>query len=187
MPLPLDLDALRAAARRQSFEYLLFYGHKARADGALSDAVFSQFWPCDFTVDGQRYRWAEQWMMAGKARVFNDPEALAKILAAESPAACKKLGRQVRRFDEGTWRRVRFELVTRGNVEKFGQDPRLRAYLLDTGDTILVEASPGDRVWGIGLAASHPAARDPARWQGLNLLGFALTRSRAILRGEATE
>lgn len=180
----LDLQALRAAWPTQRFELRFFYGHRARPDGRLSDAVFSQFYPCDFTLDGQRYRWAEQWMMAGKARLFGDEAALKAILAAGSPAACKQLGRQVRGFDEDTWRAARFEIVTRGNLEKFDQDPRLRDYLLGTGEAILVEASPGDRVWGIGLSASHPDARDPSRWRGLNLLGFALTRARAVLRGE---
>jgi hypothetical protein len=181
----LDLTALRAAVRAgRRFRYRLFYGHTARKDGQLSDAVFSQFWPCSFTIDGVTYRWAEQWMMAGKARLFGDAEALRGILAAPEPLACKRLGRTVRGFDEARWSAARFDLVTAGNVAKFGQDPALRDYLLASGEDVLVEASPTDRIWGIGLPAGRPEALDPERWRGQNLLGFALMRARAILRGE---
>jgi ribA/ribD-fused uncharacterized protein len=182
---PLELDALLAAVRSgQRFELRYFWGHTARADGALTDAVFSQWWPSHFEVDHQRYATAEQFMMAGKARAFGDREALAKILAEPDPAACKALGRAVRPFDAAVWTAARFDLVTRGNVAKFGQDPALRDHLLGTGDAILVEASPRDRIWGIGLGQSDPRAADPVTWRGRNLLGFALVRARAILRGD---
>lgn len=180
---PTSLPALLEALQQGPVGLRLFYGHAAPKDGRLSDAVFSQFWPCDFVVDGRRYRWAEQWMMAEKARTFGDQEALARILEAPSPFACKKLGRTVRGFTEAGWKAVRFEVVVRGNREKFGQDPTLRDYLLATGDAVLVEAAPGDRIWGIGYGAQAPEARDPTRWRGLNLLGFALTRVRDELRG----
>jgi ribA/ribD-fused uncharacterized protein len=108
----------------------------------------------------------------------------AKILVAPSPAAAKKLGRAVRGFDESTWKRHRFDLVTKGNVAKFSSTPELKRYLLDTGETILVEAAPRDTIWGVGLGASNPAASDPTRWRGSNLLGFALVRARHVLRGE---
>lgn len=182
---PLDLESLRKAVRSgQTFRYRLFYGHTPRADGKLSDAVFSQFWPCSFTVGDVRYVWAEQWMMASKARLFGDAEALARILAAKAPLECKRIGRQVRNFDESTWRTHRFELVTTGNIGKFGDDAALRAYLLDTGDEVLVEASPTDCVWGIRAGRNNPDAQDPLRWRGQNLLGFALMRARGVLRGE---
>lgn len=69
-----------------------------------------------------------------------------------------------------------------GSVHKFGGDPELREFLLNTGDRVLVEASPMDRIWGIGLAADDPRAENPASWRGLNLLGFALMDARAELR-----
>jgi len=75
-----------------------------------------------------------------------------------------------------------FEIVVAGSVAKFGHDPGLREFLLATGDRVLVEASPRDRVWGIGLGASSERAEDPRQWRGLNLLGFALMRARAALR-----
>ena len=121
-------------------------------------------------------------MMAAKARLFGDGEALAGILAAEDPGSIKALGRHVRSFDEAAWAAARFDIVTVGNMEKFGQDERLRRYLLATRDEVLVEASPVDRVWGIGLAEQDPRARRPAQWRGLNLLGFALMEVRARLR-----
>ncbi len=176
--LPLDVDALRRAiAAGRSFHYHFFYGHRREPDG-----VFSQWWPCGFEVDGQPYATAEQFMMAGKARLFGDADALAAILAEPDPAACKRLGRRVRGFDEQVWARARFELVVAGNAAKFGQSDHLRAILFATGDAILVEASPRDRVWGIGLAASSPLASDPATWRGKNLLGFALVKTRGLLR-----
>lgn len=182
---PLDRQALLAAVRSgQRFEYRYFWGHTARADGVLTDAVFSQWWPSRFVVEGQTYASAEQFMMAGKARTFGDREALARILDEPDPAACKALGRAVRRFDAAAWSAARFDLVTRGNAAKFGQDPALRDHLLATGDAILVEASPRDRIWGIGLGRNDARAADPATWRGENLLGFALVRARGILRGD---
>lgn len=182
---PLDLGALRAAvAEGRQFSYRFFWGHTPRVDGAISDAVFSQWWPCRFEEDGQVYTSAEQYMMAGKARRFGDAEALAEILATDDPARCKELGRAVRGFDSAAWNAARFDLVTRGNVAKFGQDPALRAHLLATGDAVLVEASPRDRIWGIGLGAGSPRATDPTSWRGQNLLGFALVRARGVLSGE---
>lgn len=182
---PLDLQSLQqAAGSGQTFRYRLFYGHTPRRDGQLSDAVFSQFWPCAFTLGGLRYAWAEQWMMASKARLFGDEEALGRILQAKAPLECKRIGREVRGFDDVLWRHHRFELVTVGNVAKFGQDPALRLYLLATADEILVEAAPTDKIWGIGLGRAHADAQSPQRWRGQNLLGFALMRARSILRGE---
>lgn len=182
---PLEVHALRAAVSAGAeYTYRFFWGHTPRPDGRLSDAVFSQWWMARFEVDGQAYDNAEQFMMAGKARLFGDDAALADVLATAHPAACKAIGRRVAGFDESAWAAARFDLVTRGNVAKFGQDPALRAYLLGTGDEVLVEASPMDRIWGIGLGASEPRARDPRTWRGRNLLGFALVRARAVLRGE---
>ena len=176
--LPLDIDALRkAVADGQTFEYRFFWGHRREPDG-----VFSQWWPCRFELDGQVYTTAEQFMMAGKARLFADDQALAAILAESDPATCKKLGRRVRGFEEAAWAAARFELVVAGNLAKFGQSDHLRGILESTGEQLLVEASPTDRIWGIGLRAADPRAADPRTWQGRNLLGFALVRARALLR-----
>ena len=136
-------------------------------------------------VDGVRYATAEHWMMAGKARLFDDADALAKVLANDDPGAAKAAGRAVRGFDEARWLAHRFDLVVAGNHAKFAQHPVLERFLLSTGDQVLVEASPVDAIWGIGLAAGDPRAHDPAQWPGLNLLGFALMAVRERLGASA--
>ncbi|MEV5959016.1 NADAR family protein [Streptomyces sp. NPDC051987] len=178
-----SVEALtRAVQAGAGIRYLHFWGHRPRPDGRISASCLSQWWPSPFVVDGVEYATAEHWMMAGKARLFRDAEAERAVLAAQHPAAAKKAGRLVRGFDEETWRRERFGLVTEGSVHKFAADTELRDFLLATGDRILVEASPVDRIWGIGLPATDTAAEDPARWKGLNLLGFALMEARDRLR-----
>ena len=125
-------------------------------------------------------------MMAGKARLFGDADAERRALEATHPKQAKDAGRSVRGFDQAEWERHRFELVIQGSVHKFGADPQLREYLLGTGARVLVEASPMDRIWGIGLAADDERAQDPARWRGLNLLGFALMEARQRLSSGAS-
>jgi hypothetical protein len=159
-----------------------FFGHTPRADGALSDACFSQWWASGFTVDGVRYATAEQFMMAGKARRFGDEVALAAILEEADPSKVKALGRQVRGYDDAAWAAHRFEVVTAGSLAKFSSSEALRAYLLATGDEVLVEAAPRDCVWGVGLGRDNPRVKDPSLWRGQNLLGFALMRARHALR-----
>lgn len=166
-------------------KFLHFWGHTPRPDGQIGASCLSQWWPSPFVVDGVHYATAEHWMMAEKARLFDDPEAERGALSAASPAAAKKAGRLVRGFDETVWKRERFRIVRTGSVHKFGQLPELGAFLLGTGGRVLVEASPRDRIWGIGLTADDERAADPTRWRGLNLLGFALMEARAELRGEA--
>lgn len=142
----------------------------------------SQWWPVTFDVDGQSYCSAEQYMMAEKAKLFGDQQTRERILATEDPGKAKALGRSVEHFDEGAWERSRFDIAVRGNLAKFGQNAELRSYLVETGDKVLVEASPVDRIWGIGLAAGDPRCEQPEEWLGLNLLGFALMRARGLLR-----
>ncbi|MFG2334566.1 NADAR family protein [Streptomyces sp. NPDC048604] len=168
--------------RGERVKFLHFWGHRPRPDGQLSASCMSQWWPSPFEVDGIRYATAEHWMMAGKARLFGDAEAERAALEAKSPAAAKKAGRLVRGFDDAVWERERYGIVVAGSVHKFGSDEALRAFLLGTGGRVLVEASPLDRIWGIGLAADDPRAGDPTRWRGLNLLGFALMEARERLR-----
>lgn len=183
---PLDVDALRArVAGGERFAWLHFWGHRPRADGAPSPSCFSQWFASPFVVDSVRYATAEHWMMAGKARLFGDDAALAAVLANDDPGAAKAAGRGVRGFDEARWLAHRFDLVVEGNLAKFSQHPGLRRFLLATGGQVLVEASPVDAIWGIGLAAGDPRAHDPAQWPGLNLLGFALMAVRGRLGASA--
>jgi ribA/ribD-fused uncharacterized protein len=107
--------------------------------------VYSQFSPVEFQIDGVGYRWAEQWMMAAKARLFGDREALTAILGANDPLTCKKIGRTVRNYDDGAWSAARFDLVVAGNIAKFNQKPAAARTLLGSGDAILVEAARATR------------------------------------------
>jgi ribA/ribD-fused uncharacterized protein len=141
----------------------------------------SQWYPADFAIDGVEYGCAEQFMMAEKARLFGDKEALHAILRTDSPVEQKALGRTVRDFDEARWTGACREVVYRGNIAKFSQNPDLLELLLVTGDKTLVEASPKDRIWGIGLAADDPRAMNRSAWRGKNWLGEVLMRVRAEL------
>ncbi|WP_030675827.1 NADAR family protein [Streptomyces sp. NRRL B-1347] len=174
------LTAALAAGRR--VKYVHFWGHTPRRDGTLGASCFSQWWPSPFTVDGVAYATAEHWMMAAKARLFEDAEAERAVLASRTPAEAKRAGRLVRGFDQAVWERERFSVVAEGSEHKFASDPALRAYLVGTGERVLVEASPVDPVWGIGLAADDPRSDDPTTWRGTNLLGFALMTARERLR-----
>ncbi|MEV4741857.1 NADAR family protein [Streptomyces sp. NPDC049555] len=174
-------ELVEAVAGGERLKYVFFWGHRPPRGGGVGSGCFSQWWPSPFTVGGVQYATAEHWMMAGKARLFGDAEAEARALAAGHPKQAKDAGRSVRGFDEQEWVRHRYGLVVEGSVHKFAQHPELRAYLLGTGSRVLVEASPVDRIWGIGLAADDERAPDPARWCGLNLLGFALMEARQRL------
>jgi ribA/ribD-fused uncharacterized protein len=167
------LTALKRGAKRGS-KFVLFWGHRPERDGRIGPGCFSQWWAAPFTVDGVTYPTAEHWMMAQKARLFGDEQGLAKVLAARSPGAAKAAGRAIQPFDEDRWVATRYDIVVAGSRSKFEQHPSLREVLMRTGSKILVEASPTDRIWGIGLAASHEHAQVPSHWRGLNLLGFAL-------------
>ncbi|WP_406286929.1 NADAR family protein [Embleya sp. NBC_00896] len=178
---PRDVASLVLRARRgPRLKYVFFWGHREPLTG-VDSACMSQWYPSPFTVDDVTYPTAEHWMMAGKARMFGDADAERRVLAAGHPKTAKTIGRQVRGFDEQRWVAARFELIVRGNVAKFGQHEAMRAFLLGTGRRVLVEASPLDRIWGIGLAADDERAGDPERWRGLNLLGFALMEARSRL------
>lgn len=151
---------------------LLFYGHKVT--DPVTETCLSQWYPCQFEVDGVTYTSAEQYMMAEKARLFGDEKIRAEILRTSDPRKCKALGRKVKNFDKAVWDKRKENIVRNGNFEKFMQNSALRSFLLSTGDKVLVEASPTDRVWGIGLGKNNPDALDPKKWRGQNLLGFIL-------------
>ncbi|WP_427965751.1 NADAR family protein [Altererythrobacter sp.] len=145
---------------------------------------FSQWHNSPFTIDGQYYNTAEQYMMAEKARVFGDEQTRAQILEARDPGTQKALGRRVRGFSQDEWDSVACEIVYRGNRAKFTTHRDLLQLLLDTEGTTLAEASPVDTIWGIGLAADAADARNPNKWLGQNLLGKTLQRLRDDLLNE---
>lgn len=171
------------AEKGETFDFLFFWGHTPSADGKMGPFCLSQWYPAPFEVRGHRYAAAEHFMMAEKARIFGDEATRAKILATDDPGKAKALGREVKSFDEAVWNAHRFEVVVEASVAKFGQNTQLGLYLKSTQNKILVEASPKDAIWGIGLGASNPDANDPRTWRGLNLLGFALMEARQELFG----
>src|SRR5688572_13715869 len=109
---------LDAEAAGEPITFLTFWGHRPNQDGSVGSGCLSQWWPQPFAVDGVVYPTAEHWMMAGKARLFGDDDALAKIMAAPSPGAAKALGRQVRGFDGSRWYSAGYALVVQGNLAK---------------------------------------------------------------------
>ncbi len=177
---PWLLDLIEAGETR---EFLFFWGHHAKADGRISKSCFSQWWPSKFKQDGDMFLTAEHWMMAQKAKLFGDDEIYEKIITSTNPKAVKALGRKVSRFDPKTWDQEKFDIVLKGNFLKFNQNDDLKAYLLSTGDAVILEASPVDDIWGIGLAQDHEDALSPAKWRGPNLLGYALMSVRDLLKG----
>lgn len=162
--------------------YLFFWGHQPSKDGKITKTCFSQWWISNFECEGIEYKTAEHWMMAEKARLFNDLEVLQEILNVNSPADAKKLGRKVANYNEEKWLEKRYEIVKKGNFLKFSQNEELKAFLLSTTNEIIVEASPVDSIWGIGMASDHPDVNNPSKWKGLNLLGFALMEVRDELK-----
>jgi ribA/ribD-fused uncharacterized protein len=177
-------DLLKVINSGERVKYLFFWGHTPGKNQTVGPFCFSQWFHSPFTVDNITYLTAEHWMMAGKARLFGDNEIAQKIITSTHPGEVKKLGREIKKFDEDTWVKNRFEIVVEGNYHKFTQNTALRDFLLETGDCILVEASPVDFIWGIGMAKDSKVIEDPARWKGLNLLGFALMEVRKNLQTE---
>jgi ribA/ribD-fused uncharacterized protein len=173
-----ELSGRVAAGER--FEFIFFWRHTPVVP-EIDERCLSQWSPHGFVVDGTKYATAEHFMMAEKARIFGDEETRREILRATTPKTVKELGRKVRHLDDAIWRRERFDVVLRGSKAKFSSDAKLKEYLLSTATRVLVEASPLDRVWGIGVAEDHADAEHPAKWRGLNLLGFALMEVRAVL------
>ncbi|MDG1333820.1 MAG: NADAR family protein [Crocinitomicaceae bacterium] len=165
-------------------KFLFFWGHQLSTDGRVTASCFSQWWEESFTVEGVEYRSAEHWMMVGKAELFVDNETKEKILKANTPGEAKKLGRSVKKFEASKWDKSKYEIVVEGNRHKFEQNPSLMEFLINTGNRVLVEASPVDPIWGIGMAADNELANQPTRWKGENLLGFALMEVRDILKNE---
>jgi ribA/ribD-fused uncharacterized protein len=172
------LEDLRRRHRAgDPLKYVFFWGHQQGKSG-VTVSCFSQWYEAPFVMNGQRYATAEHFMMAEKAVLFGDLAVRARVLESSTPGAAKALGRSVSGFDEAVWVANRFSIVVRANQAKFTQNPELGAFLKQTGSRILVEASPVDNIWGIGLAQDDARANNPDHWEGLNLLGFALMEIR---------
>ncbi|REC44764.1 NADAR family protein [Chryseobacterium pennipullorum] len=166
--------------KKERIRFLFFWGHTAT--DRVSKSCFSQWFPGKFKENGIIYKTAEHYMMAGKARLFNDRETEEEILKAATPNQAKALGRKVKNFDPQVWDECKCGIVIQGNFLKFSQNQNFKDFLLSTGDKVLVEASPYDRIWGIGMLETDSRADNPLLWNGENLLGFALMEVRDQLR-----
>ncbi len=164
----------------ETLEFVFFWKH-TEEPGKIGKTCLSQWYPCEFDADGVIYRTTEQYMMAHKALLFQDKEIYKKIMEASHPRDYKALGRFVKNFDEKLWNEQKEEIVLQGNLAKFSQNAELKSFLIGTGNKILVEASPYDKVWGVGFSAEDQKILNPNNWKGENLLGRALMGTREIL------
>ncbi|XP_072173146.1 N-glycosidase YbiA-like [Diadema setosum] len=176
---PEERGAIRDdSKKKQKKEFTFFY---------TSESPFSQFHPANFEVDGVQYTCAEMYMMHQKAVLFGDTAIAERILVASKPGAMKALGRKVQNFDDDVWKEHRVKIVKKGNLAKFSQNEDLKERLMATKGTTLVEASPRDRIWGIGLGKDNPKALSKDTWRGQNLLGYILTEVREELEKQSQE
>lgn len=171
--------------RGERLKFIFFWGHKPSADGSITKSCFSQWWDCKFTVDGVEYHTAEQYMMAQKAALFGDKEIQGEIMAAAHPKQFEALGQKVKGFVQNVWDKNCCDIVVKGNAAKFSQNEALKAFLLNTNQRVLVEASPYDKIWGIGMGTDDSRCENPMLWNGTNFLGFCLMEVRDIMREQA--
>ena len=173
-------ELIKEFNKGKKLKWVFFWGHQKSK--TITASCLSQWYGSPFKKDNITYATAEHWMMAEKARLFKDENMLREIIKAKSPTEAKQLGRQVKGFKNNIWLTHRYEIVKQGNLLKFTQNLPLKNFLLNTKSKILVEASPIDSIWGIGLAADDDRAKNPLQWKGDNLLGFALMEVRDGLR-----
>lgn len=148
------------------------------------NGIYSQWHQSTMEIDGVKYNCCEQYMMHQKALLFGDYEIAEKVMETKSPKAQKELGRQVKGFNKSIWDAACIRIVYKGNYAKFSQDEELKTELLATADRILVEASPFDNIWGIGMGENEKGIEDPRNWKGLNLLGWSITLVKKQLSNE---
>lgn len=164
---------------KKLLEFIFFW---KTSKGILDEGCFSQWQESYFTINNIEYSCAEQFMMAYKADLFDDLETLEEIINETNPQKIKELGRKIKNFDENVWNNNKYNIVIHGNYLKFMQNENMKRILLDTKEKIIVEASPYDRIWGVGLSETDERIYNPNNWNGENLLGFALMEVRDSLR-----
>lgn len=164
-------------------DYVFFWGHQPKKDGKMGKSCFSQWWRSDFTNNsGITFSSAEKWMMFKKAELFEDEVTLKKILTLNNPKEIKSLGRRIKGFDQKVWDQRKYAIVLEGSLLKFTQNDVLKDFLVNTSDSVIVEASPYDNIWGIGMKADNENVYNPNCWKGTNFLGFALMEVRDIIQ-----
>lgn len=167
--------------RGAKFEYIFFWGGRPNVGGRITKSCLSQWFPCNFEIEGVKYFTAEQYMMEQKAMLFGDSQTRERIMAASMPKQFKDLGKCVKPFNSGIWDAHKKKIVVRGNIAKFRQNEALKSFLISTCGKILVEASPYDTIWGIGMSENDCEIENPHAWRGENNLGFALMEVRDML------
>ena len=182
-----DIKEIKQIVRSRPATEIIYFWEPTPHSKPVSAACLSQWYDCCFEVGGIVYHTAEQFMMASKALLFDDEKTCREILAAYNPHDCQKLGRRISGYDQTSWDASKYEIVVEGNKAKFSQNTDLKEFLLSTGDAILAEASPHDRIWGIGLDRETAMKGTIGQWQGQNLLGFALMEVRDWLRESEEE
>lgn len=145
------------------------------------DAIYSQWAKIIFVEYNIQFTTAEQYMMYHKALLFDDTDIANQILMTNSPKEQKALGRKVKGFNIAVWDQNKLAIVTQGNYLKFSQNKKLKDQLFKTGTKILVEGSPYDKIYGVGLKWDNPLILDEKNWKGQNLLGKALMDVRSKL------
>lgn len=161
------------AGMRETDTHIYFWG-----------SVFSNFAPVLFVIDFVAYTSVEQYFMSRKAAMFGDFETLGKIMKAEHPAEQKKLGREVKGFNGEIWDYWKYKVMIDGTLAKFTSSKHLTDTMLDTHDKVLVEASPTDLIWGVGLHYNDDKILDKDNWRGQNQLGKALMHIRRTIRSK---
>ena len=140
----------------KSSKFLFFWGHTPSKDNSVTKTCFSQWWQAAFIKDEITYKTAEHFMMAEKARLFDDYEIRKEVIGSSHPAEAKKLGRKVKNFDATAWNECKFSIVKEANMLKFSQHVALREFLLNTKNRVLVEASPVDAILGNRFGGKRP-------------------------------
>lgn len=163
-------------------DFQFFWGHKCSKDGVVNHSCLSQWYMCDFKVNAETFCCMEQYMMFRKAWLFQDEDMAKEIKKCNDPSKIKSLGRKISNFDEKKWSEHKYEIVIEGNYYKFIQNKKLLNFLFSTKDMVLVEASPFDTIWGIGMSTENDESKDPEKWNGENLLGFALMEVRNSIK-----
>lgn len=169
----MNREELINSNQKLSNDTTVYFFHEHEENGFLS-----QWYKSKFTENGIEFNTAEQYMMYKKAELFNDDIVKQKILSTSNPKIIKALGREVKNFDEKIWNEHKYNIVLQGNILKFSQNGILKTLLIGTGNKILVEASPYDKIWGIGIDPHNADRFDPNLWKGQNLLGFAIMEAR---------
>lgn len=136
--------------------------------------IYSNFYYAPFIHQGINFKWSEQAVMYRKAMLFGATTIAQKILKAQTAQECKKLGRSREiPFDDEIWEKNKMQIYKQVIYDKF-RNPYLRSEMLKTGERKFVEASPYDKIWGVGLSEDDPRILDEQNWKGQNLLGQCL-------------